>query len=94
MPNGRENLEDISVGRNGWFNWWADSFCPPGSMARWWLMMVEMSTRRAPLLFNQFNPVISLLNPTSTVTMPMTNTKTNANTNAKQDTDKEKDKVE
>ena len=55
--------------------------------------MVEMSTRRAVLLFNRFNPVISLLNPTSTVTMPMTNTKTNANTNTKQDTDKEKDKV-
>ena len=32
-----------------------------------WLMMVEMSTRRAVAPFNRFNPVISLFDSTSTV---------------------------
>ena len=43
------------------------SFCPPGSMGPRWLMMVEMSTRRAAAPFNRFNPVISLFDSTSTV---------------------------
>ena len=54
-------LLEISVGRNGWLNWCILFAHTRIHGPQWWLMMVEMSTRRAVALFTRFNQVISLL---------------------------------